>query len=102
MMEVCFVQCKTSLADSPELRVKSAGRTAGSADLPSCSLGSQICRMWSCELALPARPSSNLGGVNQQPPASESRSQGTDLRTNTTQRLSAAKLASGRMEQEGS
>lgn len=80
-MEVCFVQCKTSLADSPELS-EICSRTAGSADQPSCSLRSQI---WGCELALPAMPGCSLGGVNQQPPASESGSQGTNLRTNATQ-----------------
>lgn len=83
-MEVCAVQCKTSLADSPELS-EICSRTAGSADQPSCSLRSQMCRMWGCELALPAMPRCNLGGVNQQPPASESGSKGTNLRTNATQ-----------------
>lgn len=94
----CFTQCKTSLAGSPELRVKSAVNQLA---VPvSCEVpwAPSKYRMWSSE-PLPAMPSCSLGGKNQQSPATESRSKGANLISNTTQQASAAKLVSGRTGQ---
>lgn len=83
IMEECLVQRKTSLADSRELRVKSAVKQLVVQISHAVLQAPEKSGMWSYE-PLPAMPSCSLGDINQHLPATESRCKGTNLRTNAT------------------
>lgn len=59
-MGECFVQCQTSLADSPELRVKSAVKQLAVPISRDVSPGSP--KMWNAELQATASPAQLQSG----------------------------------------